>query len=68
VSVVGCVGEICINTVSETVVSHTPLAEMKQAAQARYDAHRDAIAAACFSAGDALLLRAGMPTDGACQL
>ena len=46
VGVVGCVGEICINTVSETVVSHTPLAEMKQAAQALYDAHRDAIEAA----------------------
>ena len=46
VGVVGCVGEICIHTVSETIVSHTPLAEMKQAAQALYDVHRDAIEAA----------------------
>ena len=46
VGAVGCVGEICINTFEETIVSHTPLAEMKQAAQALYDAHRDAIEAA----------------------
>ena len=46
VGVVGCVGEICIHTVSETIVSHTLLAEMKQAAQALYDVHRDAIEAA----------------------
>jgi hypothetical protein len=46
VGVVGCVGEICITTLSETVVSHTPLAAMKQAAQALYDVHRDAIEAA----------------------
>ena len=45
VGALGCVGEICINTGSETVVSHTPLAEMKQAAQALYDAYRDAIEA-----------------------
>ena len=43
---VGCVGEICIHTLSDTVVSHTPLAEMRQAAQALYDAHRDAVEAA----------------------
>jgi hypothetical protein len=46
VGAVGCVGEICVNTLSDTVVSHTPLAEMKQAAQALYDAHCDAIEAA----------------------
>jgi hypothetical protein len=46
VGVIGCVGDICIHTVSGTVVSHTPLAAMKQAAQALYDVHRDAIAAA----------------------
>jgi hypothetical protein len=43
VGVVGYVGEIYINTVSGTVVSHTPLVEMKQAAQALYNVHRDAI-------------------------
>jgi hypothetical protein len=48
VGVVGCVGDICIHTVSGTVVSHTPLAEMKQAAQALYDVHRDAIEATFF--------------------
>jgi hypothetical protein len=46
VGAVGCVGEICIHTFSDTVVSHTPLAAMKQAAQALYDTHRDAIEAA----------------------
>jgi hypothetical protein len=46
VGAVGCVGEICINTLSATVVSYTSLAEMKQVAQALYDAHRDAIEAA----------------------
>ena len=46
VGVVGCVGEICIDTTAETVVSHTPLAAMRQAAQALYDTHRDAIDAA----------------------
>jgi hypothetical protein len=46
VGAVGCVGEICIHTLSDTVASHTPLAEMKQAAQALYDMHRDAIEAA----------------------
>jgi hypothetical protein len=45
VGVVGCVGEICIHTISGTVVSYTPLAAMKQAAQALYDVHRNAIAA-----------------------
>ena len=43
VGAIGCVGEICIHTLSDTVVSHTPLAAMQQAAQALYDAHRDAI-------------------------
>jgi hypothetical protein len=46
VGAVGCVGEIRIHTLSDPVVSHTPLAEMKQAAQALYDTHRDAIEAA----------------------
>jgi hypothetical protein len=46
VGAVGCVGEIRIHALSATVVSYTPLAEMKQAAQALYDAHRDAIDAA----------------------
>jgi hypothetical protein len=46
VGTVGCVGEICISTTTETIVSHTPLAAMKQAAQALYAMHRDAIDAA----------------------
>jgi hypothetical protein len=46
VGAVGCVGEICISTFSDTVVSYTPLAAMKQTAQALYDTHRDAIEAA----------------------
>jgi hypothetical protein len=46
VGTVGCVGEMCLHTLSETVVSHTPLAAMKQAVQALYDTHRDTIEAA----------------------
>jgi hypothetical protein len=46
VGAVGCVGDIRIHALSAIVVSYTPLAEMKQAAQALYDAHRDAIEAA----------------------
>jgi hypothetical protein len=46
VGAVGCVGEICIDTTADTVVSHTSLAAMQQAAHALYDTHRDAIDAA----------------------
>jgi hypothetical protein len=46
VGAVGCVGDMRISTLTTTVVSYTPLAEMRQAAQALFDAHRDAIEAA----------------------
>ena len=42
----GCVGAIQISTTEEKVISHTPLADMKQTAQQLYDTHRDAIEAA----------------------
>ena len=42
----GCVGNIHISTTEEKVLSHTPLAQMKQTAQQLYDTHRDAIEAA----------------------
>lgn len=46
VGAVGCVGDICISMLITTVVSYTPLVEMRQVAQALFDAHRDAIEAA----------------------
>jgi hypothetical protein len=38
-------GEILVSTTSEEVVSHTPFEEMKAAARALYEQHRDAIEA-----------------------
>ncbi|MDH3602959.1 MAG: hypothetical protein OEU26_25385 [Candidatus Tectomicrobia bacterium] len=42
----GCVGHIQISTTEEKIISHTPLADMKQAAQQLYSTHHDAIEAA----------------------
>jgi hypothetical protein len=42
----GAVGEILISADSETIVSHTPLDEMKDRAQRLYHAYRDEIEAA----------------------
>ncbi|MEN3333605.1 MAG: hypothetical protein V7641_2970 [Blastocatellia bacterium] len=42
---VGQAGEILVSTTSKEVVSHTPLEEMKIAARALYEQHRDAIEA-----------------------
>jgi hypothetical protein len=42
---VGQTGEILVSTTSEKVVSHTPIEEMKAAARALYEQHRDAIEA-----------------------
>jgi hypothetical protein len=42
----GCVGGIQISTTEEKVITHTPLADMKQTARQLYDTHRDAIEAA----------------------
>ena len=42
----GQVGEVLVDTASEVVVSHTALAEMKQAGQRLYAAHSDEIQAA----------------------
>jgi hypothetical protein len=46
IGAVGCVGVVCVSATTATIVSHTPLAEMHQTAQALYDANRDAIDAA----------------------
>lgn len=46
VGAIGCVGNICISSLADIVVSHTPVAVMQQAAQSLYDAHRNAIEAA----------------------
>lgn len=43
---IGEVGEILVSPDSEAVVSHTPLASMKEAARRLYDLHRDEIEAA----------------------
>ncbi len=45
-SSIGCVGDIRICATEEKVLSHTPIAQMKQKAQQLYDTHRDAIEAA----------------------
>jgi hypothetical protein len=42
---VGQVGEIIISTTSEEIISYTPFEEMKAAAQALYEKHRDEIEA-----------------------
>ncbi len=42
---VGQTGEILVSTTSEEIVSYTPLEEMKAAARALYEHHRDAIEA-----------------------
>ena len=42
----GCVGYVTIGATQEKVISHTPLAEVKQKAQRLYDTHHDAIQAA----------------------
>jgi hypothetical protein len=46
VGVLGTVGEISIAAEAETILAHTLFATMCQKAQALYNAHRDAIAAA----------------------
>lgn len=46
VGALGWVGDIRISTLTTTVVSSTPMAEMRRAAQTLFDAHRDAIEAA----------------------
>jgi hypothetical protein len=46
VGFIGQVGAILISAAAETVVSYTPLEEMKHAAQELYTTHRDAIEAA----------------------
>ena len=43
---VGQVGEIRVSAATETIVSHTPVAEMKQAALQLYEKHQDEIQAA----------------------
>lgn len=43
---VGQVGEIRVSTITEVVVSYTPIEEMKQAGIRLYQAHRDNIEAA----------------------
>lgn len=42
---VGQVGEIVVSTASEEILSHTPFEEMRAAAQALYEQHRDEIEA-----------------------
>lgn len=42
---IGQVGEILINATAEEIVSHTPIEEMKAAAIALYEQHRDEIEA-----------------------
>jgi len=42
---VGQAGEILVSMTSEEIVSHTPFEEMKAAARALYEQHRDAIEA-----------------------
>lgn len=46
IGAIGCVGGIRVCATTASVVSHTPLAEMRQTAQALYNANRDAIDAA----------------------
>jgi hypothetical protein len=42
---VGPVGEVIVSAVSEEVVSHTPVGEMKERARALYEQHREQIEA-----------------------
>jgi len=42
---VGEVGEVAVGAVSEEVVSHTPVEEMKERARALYEQHRERIEA-----------------------
>jgi hypothetical protein len=46
VGALGCVGAVQVSTTEAKVLAHTPLADMKQTAQALYDTHRHAIEAA----------------------
>lgn len=50
---IGQVGEICVSTSSEQIVSHTPLDEMRAAAQPLIEQHRDAIEAAFLQSRNA---------------
>ncbi len=47
---VGDVGEICVSAYSDSIVSFTPLDEMRARARKLYEQHQDAIQAAFLSA------------------
>ena len=47
---VGQTGEILVSATSEEIISHTPLSEMRAAAQTLIELHRDAIEAAFLRA------------------
>ncbi|NOT60312.1 MAG: hypothetical protein HOP19_08815 [Acidobacteria bacterium] len=49
---VGEVGEIIISAISEDVLSHTPLTEMRERARQHYEQHREAIQTAFSQAGN----------------
>jgi hypothetical protein len=60
IGVLGHVGEIVISATVEKVISSTPLAEMKQAAQELYTAHRDAIDTAFAETGNPVFVCSGV--------
>lgn len=52
IGAVGEVGEILVSTFSEKILSHTPIAEMRERGRLLYKQHRDAIQTAFSQTGN----------------